>query len=141
MFHIVAHASQEQQCLWAERAHTLWTVVMGGKCQRICPCPLPIFPSGVILPPPLLFFFFFAFPWGFLVAAGAVQMKSVYCSSELTVCIFLILPYLYLLFVSRTSHIIILEAMGKLVVTLFCCVVFLSTAGKKSNCSGSSVSL
>lgn len=87
------------------------------------------------------FFFFFAFPWGFLVAAGAVQMKSVYCSSELTVCIFLILPYLYLLFVSRTSHIIILEAMGKLVVTLFCCVVFLSTAGKKSNCSGSSVSL
>lgn len=36
-------------------------MVMGGRCQCICPCALPILPSSIILTPPLLF----ASPWGF----------------------------------------------------------------------------
>lgn len=86
IFHTAAHAGQEQRCLWAERAHTLWTMVMGGKCQCICPCPLPILPSGASS---FLLLSFFAFPWGFwrlLEPFAHTEMKShtVYCSSELT---------------------------------------------------------
>lgn len=87
VFHIVAQAGQEQQCLWAERAYTLWTMVMGGKCQRICPCPLPIFPSGAILPPPLLFVLLFR--WGLLVAAGAVRSHR----DEITGCVLQLRPH------------------------------------------------